>query len=187
MSNNLERFIADNRGDFDDRQPSDQLWQNVEASLMGKQKKQSVLTPFVKWAMAAAAVLMIGFSVYFLVQKNKPDVEPIAKTELGSDVPDAPEVNEFAKMIAVKQEELKVLGKEQPELYQRFISDITQLDSSYNSLKNQLSISPNREVLLQAMIQNLQLQLNVLNQQLNIINEIKQSKNFSHEKNTKTI
>ena len=90
-------------------------------------------------------------------------------------------------MIASKQEELKVLGKEQPELYQQFINDITQLDSTYNNLKNQLNITPNRDMLLQAMIQNLQLQLNVLNQQLNIINEIKQSKKNSHEKNNKTI
>jgi hypothetical protein len=32
------------------------------------------------------------------------------------------------------------------------------------------------------MIQNLQLQLNVLNQQLNIINQIKESKKYNHEK-----
>jgi len=61
------------------------------------------------------------------------------------------------------------------------------LDSSYNSLKNQLNATPNREMLLEAMIQNLQLQLNVLNQQLNIINQIKESKKYNHEKNDKNI
>ena len=69
----------------------------------------------------------------------------------------------------------------------RFTKDIDQLDSSYNILKNQLSATPNRELLLEAMIQNLQLQLNVLNQQLNIIHQIKQSKKYSHEKNDQTI
>jgi hypothetical protein len=94
----------------------------------------------------------------------------------------APEVNEFAKLVAIKQEELKALAPEQPELYRKFTTDINQLDSSYRSLKNQLGATPNREMLIEAMIQNLQLQLNVLNQQLNIINQIKQSKKDSHEK-----
>ena len=90
-------------------------------------------------------------------------------------------------MIDTKQEELKALAKEQPELYQQFTTAINQLDSSYNTLKNQLSATPNREMLLEAMIQNLQLQLNVLNQQLNIINQIKESKKYYHEKNDKNI
>src|SRR5207342_466801 len=100
---------------------------------------------------------------------------------------DEPQVNEFAKLVALKQEELKALAPEQPELYQQFSTDINQLDSSYKSLKNQLGATPNREMLIEAMIQNLQLQLNVLNQQLNIINQIKQSKSNKHEKNTQTI
>jgi hypothetical protein len=37
------------------------------------------------------------------------------------------------------------------------------------------------------MIQNLQLQLNVLNQQLHIIQQIKSSKKEDHEKNKQTI
>ena len=88
----------------------------------------------------------------------------------------------FVKMIDTKQEELKALAKEQPELYREFTTAITQLDSSYNTLKSQLSSTPNTEMLLEAMIQNLQLQLNVLNQQLNIIHQIKESKKYSHEK-----
>ena len=83
--------------------------------------------------------------------------------------------------IPLKQEELKVLSKEQPVLYRKFTEDIIQLDSSYKALKDQLSVTPNKEMLVEAMIQNLELQLNVLNQQLNIIHQIKQSK--KHEKN----
>jgi len=93
----------------------------------------------------------------------------------------APQVNQIARLVAMKQEELKAMAPEQPELYRQFTTDITQLDSSYHSLKSQLNASPNPEMLIEAMIQNLQLQLNVLNQQLNIINQIKQSKKYSHE------
>jgi hypothetical protein len=51
-------------------------------------------------------------------------------------------------------------------------------------LKNQLPVNPNREQLLEGMIQNLRLQTELLNQQLNIIKLIKQSKSKTNEKNS---
>lgn len=194
MSNKLKKFIWDNRNEFDDAVPSGKVWQNIESSMTGKKGKKFILTPLYKWSMAAAAVLILSAGAYFFMNKNKntgieyaanvpgPDTATVTATAI-----DAPEVNQFAKMITLKQEELRSLAKDQPELYRQFTKDITQLDSSYNILKKQLSATPNREMLLEAMIQNLQLQLNVLNQQLNIIHQIKQSKKYSHEKNDQAI
>ena len=165
------------------------VWQNIEGTFSAKQKKKFILTPLYKWSMAAAAVLVIASGIYLFMHKNKDTaIEYAGNTPAPDTVTtiDAPEVNQFAKMIALKQEELRSLAKDQPELYQRFTKDIDQLDSSYNILKKQLSATPNWELLLEAMIQNLQLQLNVLNQQFNIINQIKQKK-YSHEKIDQTI
>ena len=187
MSNNLKNFINDNRDDFDDRSPSVKVWQNVETTLSDKIIKRSSISPFFKWSMAVAALLVISTGVYFFSQKSKLSVTATETTEDKTEIPDAPEVNQFNRLINIKQLELKTLGKEQPELYSQFTKDIIQLDSSYTNLKNQLSSTLNRDMLLEAMIQNLQLQLNVLNQQLNIINEIKQSKKYSHEKSKQTI
>ncbi len=189
MSNKLKKFIWDNRAAFDDELPSEKVWQHVEDAFTPTKKKKFILTPLYKWSMAAAAVLVISLGVYFFMNRNKTTAtEYVANTVVPDTVTaiDAPEVNQFAKMIALKQEELKSLAKEQPELFQQFTKDINQLDSSYNILKNQLSATPNRELLLEAMVQNLQLQLNVLNQQLNIIHQIKQKK-YSDEKNTQAI
>ncbi len=190
MSNKLKKFTWDNRKAFDDATPSDKVWDNIEASFSQKKKKKSILAPVYKWGMSAAAMLIIALGIYFI--SNKKSVEPAIIANIEPDIntlaPDyAPEMNQFVKMIDSKQEELKVLAKEQPELYKQFTTAINQLDSSYNSLKNQLSATPNREMLLGAMIQNLQLQLNVLNQQLNIINQIKESKKYNHEKNDQAI
>jgi septal ring factor EnvC (AmiA/AmiB activator) len=183
MSNKLKNFISDNRKAFDDEIPSANVWENIEASLTGKKKKKFILTPLYKWSMAAAAALIIALGVYFFeIKEPKEKIETAAVTET---VVDDPTINQFVKMIDTKQEELKALAIEQPELYQQFTTAINQLDSSYNTLKNQLSATPNKEMLLEAMIQNLQLQLNVLNQQLNIINQIKESKKYSHEKGFK--
>lgn len=183
MSNKLKKFIWDNRGEFDDEVPSEKVWQQVEAAFADKKKKKSVLTPLYKWSMAAAAMLIIASGVYFIVNKGPELPGPASSREPDVDIL-APQMVQFVKMIDLKQEELKTMAKDQPELYLRFTKDINQLDSSYNILKKQLSATPNREMLLEAMIHNLQLQLNVLNQQLNIIHQIKDSKKYSHEKNT---
>ena len=115
-----------------------------------------------------------------VVATSEPDINKLAPEY-------ALQMNQFVQLIGLKQDQLKTLAKEQPELYKKFTSAINQLDSSYNTLKNQLSSTPNRELLLGAMIQNLQLQLNVLNQQLNIINQIKESKKYNDEKINQTI
>ncbi len=187
MSSKLKNFISDNRKAFDDEMPSDKVWENIEASFAEKKTKQFNLAPLYKWSMAAAAMLILASAAWFIFIKKPAEPVVVVKTEtdiITLDTAYATEITHFAKMIDTKQEELKLLAKEQPELYQQFTTAINQLDSSYNNLKNQLSATPNREMLLEAMIQNLQLQLNVLNQQLNIINQIKESKKYSHEKNT---
>ncbi|MEP7107229.1 MAG: hypothetical protein ABI760_04590 [Ferruginibacter sp.] len=186
----LEKFIKDNRDEFDDMTPSEKAWQNVEAAVTRKTGRHFLLNPVLKWSAAAVIIIMIAAASFMAITKKSPPEIVVTKstdtlvtdlTTLAAE--DAPEMNQFAKMIALKQEELKVLAKEQPVLYQKFAKDFTQLDSSYNTLRKQLSVTPNREMLIEAMIQNLQLQLNVLNQQLNIIHQIKQSKKYSHEKN----
>ncbi|MCW3091896.1 MAG: hypothetical protein JWP81_2965 [Ferruginibacter sp.] len=194
MSRKLEKFIGDHRNEFDDMVPSGKVWESLSAEFEPKKKKGFILTNFYKWSIAAAILVTTGISIFLTQDKNK-TIESAAVTTIGDTTNDistiAPEyavaVNQFAKQVALKQEELKALAPEQPELYRKFTTDVDQLDSSYISLKNKLGATPNREMLVEAMIQNLQLQLNVLNQQLNIIHQIKQSKSNRHEKNNDII
>lgn len=187
----LEKFINENREAFDDEMPSGNIWQGVESAISEKKKSKLVsLSSRFKWSIAAAVVILAGLGIFFKMQQTyntidtahaKPDTANT--TELAVIAPEeSSEVNQFAKLIALKQDELKKLAKEQPELYQKFTKDINQLDTTYITLKKQLSSTPNKELLIEAMIQNLQLQLQVLNQQLHIINQIKNSKNDGHEK-----
>jgi len=188
----LEKFINDNRDAFDDDVPADKIWQGIEAAVTpGKKAAVVKMSSKFKWSVAAAVIILAGLGIFFKMQQTaQPVIETAVKVdtlssnEVASLAPEElPEMNEFAKLIALKQDELKKLSKEQPELYQKFAKDINQLDSTYTSLKKQLGVAPNKELLIEAMIQNLQLQLQVLNQQLHIINQIKKSKNDSHEKN----
>ena len=101
------------------------------------------------------------------------------------------EINEemyhYAKIVELRQKELRKIEKDEPLLYKQFSGDVNKLDSVYRSLKKQLNINPNREQLLEAMIQNLQLQIGLLNHQLDIIKQINHSKKSAYENAYKTI
>ncbi|HEX3935693.1 MAG TPA: hypothetical protein VHW43_13495, partial [Puia sp.] len=96
------------------------------------------------------------------------------------------EMYHYAKLVEIKHKELKTIEKDEPLLYRQFSSDVNKLDSVYRSLQVQLPKNPNREQLLEAMLQNLQLQMGLLNHQLDIIKQINHSKKTAYDKAYKT-
>jgi hypothetical protein len=92
------------------------------------------------------------------------------------------EMYHYSKLIEIKHNELKKIEKDEPLLYKKFSSDVKKLDSVYHTLQTQLPKNSNQEQLLEAMIQNLQLQIGLLNHQLEIIKQINHSKNSEYEK-----
>src|SRR5690606_10830329 len=82
----------------------------------------------------------------------------------------------YAALIEIKRSELKQIEKEEPRLYSEFSSEIRKMDESYQKLRKDLPASPNQEETVKAMIRNLQIQTELLNQQLNIIQQINKVK-----------
>ncbi|MEO6314341.1 MAG: hypothetical protein ABIU63_14020 [Chitinophagaceae bacterium] len=97
------------------------------------------------------------------------------------------ELVHYTRLVELKQNQIKRITKDEPLLYQQFAGDFNKLDSTFHLLKKQLPVNPNREQILEAMIQNLQYQEALLNQQLNIIKKISNSKKEAYEKAYKTI
>jgi hypothetical protein len=97
------------------------------------------------------------------------------------------EMYHYARLVELKHKQLKSIEKDEPLLYRQFASDVNKLDSTYHLLEKQLPNNPNQEQLLEAMLQNLQLQMGLLNHQLNIIKQINHSKKTAYEKAYKTI
>jgi hypothetical protein len=173
---------------------------NSQSAIIKKPKGQkAIVFALVRWSAAAAIIVLAGVGVYSLLNKPLPQDPLVKNNQPAVDSPApagdailkdinptyAKEVYHFTQLIELKQNELKEIEKEHPNLYKKFVSDINKLDSSYNALKSELPANPNREQLLQAMIENLRLQTEILNQQLNIINQIKASKSDRHESNFK--
>jgi hypothetical protein len=96
------------------------------------------------------------------------------------------EMYHYAKIVEIKHKELKTIEKDEPLLYKQFSSDVSKLDSVYHGLQHELPKNPNKEQIIEAMIQNLQLQMELLNHQLDIIKQINHSKKTAYDKAYKT-
>jgi hypothetical protein len=188
---NLDRFIRDNREAFDDIQPRAAVWDKIGEAI-GEEKKSTtrvVRMSWARWAVAATLFLALaGTLSYMLFFRGNPAELPIATTTISQsehtealdpvvdqiDPQYAKLVSQFTEVIELKQSELKKIEKDDPELYKKFSGDIQRLDSSYHLLRSTLNANPNTEQLLQAMISNLQMQIDLLNQQLSVIKKIKE-------------
>ena len=189
----LERFIRDNREDFDHCEIPAGLWAKIDKSLgenlIENQNDESFSAPEVReivqllqlplspqtiklkaWAIAASIALLIGcFSVFYL--KNGPESTEQIVAEV------APQYNkkmvQYASLIETKREEIRQIETHDPIMYKEFASEIEKLNQDYQNLQDELPQTPNQEELVEAMIQNLQVQLDILNRQLIIIKKVK--------------
>ncbi len=196
MNNNLEKFIQKNRREFDTEIPGDKIWKNIVPVIPAKKEtKLFSLKDILKWSAAAALLFATLTSVYFIyIKKYSPENTTVVTEEptetkilnyydISGIAPEhAAEIKKIYNSIANSQQELKTATVGQPELYQQFLNDLSVLDSSYRYLRNQALLSPNRDVLIKAMMQNLQLQAELIYRQLKITNEFKQQKTNQNEK-----
>ncbi len=178
--NKLENFIRDNRAEFDNHEVPEGLWGRIDASLDEVKQENGKVRRFSFGSVAKiAAILVVVFSmgIFFwkYQQVNSGDVVAGVDPQLSK------EQVHYASLIELKRSELEELKTRQPELYKEFAGEINKMDSSYQKLKETLPVSPDREKTIKAMIKNLQLQIQVLNQQLNIIEQIKQNTNRNED------
>ncbi len=181
----LEKFIQDHREQMDVHEPSPKIWKEVKKSLPGQSRR--TIFRMNNWLVAAgiSLILMLSFVVY------QYQLSPVDSTLTQAD-PQLMEIDQgYAKQISAvqqtideRQTEIKDLLAQYPYLEQRFTLELQQLDQTYQALKEDLLTNDNQEVLLKAMISNLYLQIEVLNNQLKIIQEIKNAtKNENHISN----
>ena len=176
MSKRLEDFIKNNREDFDDLEPSADLWSRIEKHLPAEKEepvKRETKTFSLGFVMRVAAsvilVMGIGFALYLKNSQSNKSIDLAAINPVY-----ARQQVQYTSMIESKRSELKTLAKSDPQLYKEFSSQIAKMDSTYKQLNNDLATSPNQERVLRAMIRNLQIQTEVLNQQLSVIEQFNQ-------------
>ena len=181
MSKRFEDFMHDNNEEFNEIEPSADLWGKIEAQLSfleqedqqpKKREAKTFSLGFVLKVAASVIIIMgIGFGIYIQSQKGAKGVD------LAAINPEyAQQQVHYASLVETKLTELRSVAKTDPQLYKEFSAEIAKMDSTYKKLNSDLATSPNQERVLRAMIRNLQIQTEVLNQQLSVIEQFNQMK-----------
>lgn len=175
MSKRLEDFFRQNKQDFNELEPDADLWLKIEKRLPQQIKvikpKKSFSLGFVL-RVAAGVILMMAAGFIFYLQKQHQ--RPLDLAQINPEY--AQQQVRYASEVQNKRTELKAIAETDPELYREFNSVLINMDQSYKKLNQELQNSPNPERVLRAMIRNLKVQTELLNQQLQIIEEYNQTK-----------
>ncbi len=172
--NDLEKYLRNNRHRANVHKPPDDLWEKVKANIEPAQPKGTVRVNR-WWLVAAGVAILLGFLTIYL-NVVKPSQELLVKMDerlMNIDRHYATQMGEMQAIIENRRNEIDQQMISYPKLQEIFSKDVEQLNSTYDHLRTNLFELENEEVLLKAMMSNLQLQIEVLNRQLGIIQEIK--------------
>ena len=156
MKDKLEDFIRQNKNAFDDQEPSEKNWKNIEANIAFSRK--GWWNSVVLWR--AAAMIFMALSLYLLIPKT---------TSKGMQVADAnlKEFNDveafYVQQISEKVELIDEFQKS--EGLNGFTQDFRQLEAMYMVLKEEMKTHPTQKV-KDALVLNLLVRIDLLNQQL---------------------
>ncbi|MBD1398257.1 hypothetical protein H9Q13_13890 [Pontibacter sp. JH31] len=201
MKDRLKEFVNENREDFDVFEPRPELWQEICSELNAQSAQEQATrkeakmisisfgerlnfsTDLLFMRVAATIVLLLacGLTLWMVKQNSPVSNNTMAaaseQVQLNQIAPELAEVEVYyTNQIKQKREELsdydvKVLGLDEARSIDR---ELARLDSSYTQLKNQLYTTPNTDQVMGAMIQNLQIRIEVLNRQLEVLQKIEQ-------------
>ncbi len=162
----LEKFIKDNRTDFDRQMPSFELWHKIETEIQGGAtgKKLTSATSrrfgprFFRVAASIAILIMAaGWGGYYLGQPSAAETSQELLVEIA---PDFPELEQY-------------YTEEIQEKYSRLVSlsydatlekDLDQVDQAMEELREELTHAPreNAAAIVSQMIQNYQIKVQIL-------------------------
>ncbi|MBN1183066.1 MAG: hypothetical protein JXB49_12305 [Bacteroidales bacterium] len=176
MNDQLEKFILDNRDEFDVYDPSPDVWNRIEKDL--HKKKQFSLKTVLWRAAAVVVIFMLSYVAHDFIGRDKTKVTERQGTELENYVDKIPELAEakayYTKQVNSKLEEIKPMLDSNPGLSDDIMKDLSELDSIYNNLKKDLLDNIANQEIVEAMIQNYRLKLEILEElQMELLNDEK--------------
>jgi hypothetical protein len=167
MKNNFENYFSET--DFDFQEPENSHFERFESKLKSSKKRDAISW---KWLSVAASILvMIGFGLGKMQQKSTIDLADIS--------PKMEEVQGY--FVSTIHQKTNLLEKNKtPEnelIIKQTLMQLEGLEKEYQQLLKELNKEGNQQKIINYMIENYQLRLEILENMLKKINQIKKFKN----------
>ncbi len=171
MKDSLKEFVDKNREAFDDREPSGQIWNRIKSNLPGKQV--SMWNNIIPWRVAA--MLFLGLSVY-LFSTRMGNVPTRESARLQGEFSDLESF--YVEQIAEKVELISDIQEFSND--EKFAQDLEKLEAMYHVLREQMKTQPSEKV-KDALILNLLVRIDLLNQQIKNIEDFREEEKQTDE------
>jgi flagellar basal body-associated protein FliL len=148
----LEKFVNENRHEFDRMEPSDRMWEAISGQLdeLPKHRRKFAWMKIAAVLILALAIPTIIYQVNFSEQKQSakavqadPEVQELIEAEAF-----------YAQEVSGKLAEIQNCYKVHPELKSEIESDLNELEGMYLSLKSDLKENISNKEVIEAMIEN---------------------------------
>lgn len=165
----FEKFVRDNRQDFDIHSPSPEVWDQLNRKLPANQVRQSRTQSWLKIA-AVVAIALIGSGIV-VTNFILPDQRYHLAGEVDSELQELIEAEAYyAQQVDVKLKEIQKCYQLIPELQMEVENDLQELETMYNTLKTDLKENVSNKEVIEAMIQNNRFRMKLVDNVLEQIN-----------------
>lgn len=185
----FDKMLENQQEMFDIHEPPAGLWDNISEELdkdevaLSVEKTEEATQPKTVslqtlWKVVAAAVLFGVMVGGVLHQQYFKPVEQVAEVELPTELQQAEQ--HYISMISLKKQEVKGYEWVDPSMISDFDIELHNLNKNYQGLKKELIQQKNNQVIIRAMVNNLQKQMDLLNKQLTILEQVNKQRS-NHE------
>lgn len=149
----LEKFVNENRHEFDQMEPSDRMWEAISEQLNEEPKLRNPKFPWMKIAAVVVLALAIPTVIYHV--KFSEQKQSAKAIQVDPEVQELIEAEAFyAHEVSGKLSEIQKCYKVYPELKMEIEGDLNELESMYLSLKRDLKENVSNKEVIEAMIEN---------------------------------
>lgn len=170
MRDQLEKFVKENRSQWDDRMPHEDNWARISQILFGKEKV-FLLNSVTFWRIAAFVLLGLSTFLFFHKQSSTAvSKQQMVQQQDFSDIESFYSAQILEKVALISNEDLFVDDS--------FTQDLQKLEAMYTVLAEEMKKYPSLRV-KDALVLNMLVRIDLLNQQIQKLEESKRNKKVS--------
>ncbi len=172
---NLEKYISDNRREFDIEEPAKGHFERFALKLEQRRRSRSSFRwqHMLQVAVIAVMVLLSSLWVYDRITGRPSEYQMITLSDISGEYREAELY--YTALISRKYNEIKSFdfqgGSRDQEILLR---ELSEMDAVYRSLQQELKLEGDHPMIINAMLRHYQLKLEIMNRIMEHLREIKQ-------------
>jgi hypothetical protein len=165
----LESFVNENRHEFDQMEPSDEVWKSISKRLEEQNKPKIRRFSWIR--VAAILVVFIAIPAIIFQVRNSRQMQTAKSVQIDPQVQELIEAEAYySQEVTGKLAEIQKCYKIYPELKGEVEGDLNELEKMYRSLKSDLKDNISNKEVIEAMIENNRNRLKLVDEVLEQIN-----------------